>query len=173
LSDDELLASKLVGVRAGQDDLAAAREGAREAAVSAIRAVEGALVEALQGEHLRGLPNLGTSDRRFYGLRVRSSDENAGEQLFSERVLVLTKEGRLALAHWVLDGMSLDVKDARDEDLLAEDLEHVLRTTARAAAAHGIAIGRTTDRFLRIASAAARVLAEFGPGTRVPDSPEK
>jgi hypothetical protein len=169
----------LEGVRSGQDELAAAREEARERAVSAIRAVESALVEALQGEHLRGLPNLGTAERRFYGVRVRSSDENAGESVrYEERAvqtLIVAKDGQLAFARArAPDGEDgLVVVPARDEDLLAEDLEHVLRTVARVAAQHGVAVGRSTDRFLKISSAAARVLSEFGAGTRVPGPTEK
>ena len=172
MSDDSL-AARLAAARGAQGRTIAARDEARETVIAAIRRLEEKLVDALDGEHLRGLPNLGATRDRFYAIRVRSEGANATLSIGTgEAPLVLTKEGVLAFARWTFDADErrdcIVAPAAADQDFLLEDVEAVVRTVAWAIDAHVEQLGKTTEKLERIASLAADILARIGPTARVP-----
>jgi hypothetical protein len=134
-----------------------AKESAREKCVSAIRRLELALVEALDGESLRNLPNLAYPSDRFFALRVRSTSTDP----LDRDALVLLPSGMLAMAgrppHYVREE-ALD-----DSELLAEDVEFVAATVERALTLHldgaEERVARSTARFERLERLAERLHA--------------
>jgi hypothetical protein len=161
------------------------REEARAHAVRAIRAIESELVDALDGATLRGLPNLGGNGERFYAIRVRTQRDaevgpNAEEPIGGdEESLCLTKEGVLVVVGW-LRARDTQLADriysppVRDENLLLEDVEALVRTVHYVVPRHLAQLEQTSARFSRIGELAARICAELTqekpPGTRVPET---
>src|SRR5580704_11578514 len=170
----ELLVAAMARIPEAQERVAIARGDARERAILAIRAIEGALLEALEGEHLRGLLNLGDRVEKFHGVRVRHGDAKATLSLTSdERPLVLGKEGLLVFARWAYGGEGrrdrIEIEAAQDDELLVEDLESMIRTVRAVVEGHVAALGRTSDKFRQIVGLADLVLEQLCAGTRVPD----
>ncbi len=113
---------------------------ARSNAVIAIRLIEDRLVEALSGERLRGLPNLNKS-APYFAARVRSKPAQLLED--DRWTLVLDDSGMLMMA----------AKDcstaAKDEDLLAEDLEKFTRVVKTALDGHISACTRSAKSYAK------------------------
>lgn len=163
---DGKLTELLADARERGDALVEARDEAFKVCFPAIRALEKALVDALDGEVLRGLPNLGAGSGGvvFYAARVRGgrASEPLPTYAPTKRVLVLRKDGRLAIARRVdLPGSEL----ARDEELLAEDLAAFCALLLAVLKRHLDVSAATEDRYRSLTSAAARVLVMLGPET--------
>jgi len=109
---------------------------ANGAVVQAIHAVEAALQGALAGNAIRGLRNLGHSTDPLYAARVRGKPDSRvawpDEANDSVETLVLTVSGALRMAVCRTDGQNymlpMVLREVRDDDIEAEDLEHLLRT---------------------------------------------
>lgn len=146
--------------------LRAVREDAREKAVRAIRALERALVDALDGELLKGLREIRPG---YQAARVRGKDpfeelpqpkpfENEGRE-----VLVLESNGHLCMScagrnlrHSVVSRL------ADDADLLVEDVENLGRLYERILAEHIERARRSAETFDRYAALAAQVSEVLG-----------
>ena len=106
--------------------LSESRLDVRASAVSAIRAIEARLVEALAGERLRGLPNLGTRLDPFYAQRVLSK-HSTGARLPPDgrEVLAIHTDGRLIVVSWRV-GRVVN-RPLVDDEIVLEDLEPYVR----------------------------------------------
>jgi hypothetical protein len=112
------------------------RTGARESVVAAVRALETALQDRLDGGNLRGLKNLGHNRDPLYAARIRGKPDGRvrwpDSPNAANRTLVLTPKGKLQVAVCRTDvaGDMFDIElfDAVDEDIDVEDLENLLKT---------------------------------------------
>jgi len=146
---------------AAHDGVACAR-GVREEAVRAIRLLEAKLVQALDGETLRGLPVL--TEGRFYGANVRATGRYGIATWLSKDgndSLVLLKTGGLAMA-WrdetAILGAGLRMAD--ESDLWAGDLERVsgvVEEVLRTHLARGVAT-RGRDSHVRLLATRLRLV---------------
>ncbi len=145
-----------------------ARERALPEAVKAVREMENALQEALDGEPLRGLRNLGGS-ASFYAARVRAKpdkklptpNEAKGERDF----LCLDHTGKLVIAWWDdVENNSVELQDrpAGDDDIRIGDVEDMLRALDWALPRHLEASARTARRYENITELSAQVQQLMG-----------
>lgn len=149
----------------------------RAEAIGAIRTIEEALVEALHGDALRGLPNLGTGMTQFLGVNLRAGAYNTripfprdGEDMGTQ-TLVLRPDGKLAIA-WTIrqPGSSPRIQDggvlifeftwrgADDEDLRVEDLGAFLARLPQVLSDHLTKVEKTQATFAEIKDLAHRVV---------------
>jgi hypothetical protein len=104
--------------------------------VQAVRALESALKERLDGGALRGLKNLGHNRDPLYAARIRGKTDGRvpwpNEENATAETLVLMPSGRLEIAVCKTDAQGdmfdIEMRPAEDADLRAEDLEDLLRT---------------------------------------------
>lgn len=165
MSIDEVLAE----AREAQERLAESREGARESAIAAIRALERRLVELIGDDRLRGMPNLVPGPEplpKLFALRVRSPRDKRGEPLVPEkkRVLVLNDEGQLRMAQNASD-VPVDFA-ASDDELLIEDVEAFADTALVALRSHLLGMARTQARYESLDALAKQLRVVLEPGFR-------
>lgn len=111
-----------IRVAAGQ--LSAARHAARGPTIEAIRKLELAVIDALGGEQLRGLPeHAAPGQPRFQAARVRGKPD---ARIDGRPVLVLVTSGRLMMASQQADG--IECRPVTDDELVIDDLEALTRT---------------------------------------------
>jgi hypothetical protein len=161
MSIDEVLAE----AREAADRLAESREGARESAIAAIRALERRLVELLAGDHFRGMPSL-VFGRDFFAIRVRSPRDKRGDALVDQKkpVLVVADDGHLLMAE-VVGGVAV-VREAEDGDLLIEDVEQFADAALVALRSHLLGLSRTDAQNRALDGLAKGLLALLEPGFR-------
>lgn len=150
------LAKLLEDARAGAEEMRAAQSDARAASVSAVRAVEAALVEALGGERLRGLPVLHRTPV-FAGARARG--RRIDGVLAEKHVLVLDEEGRLRMACTGPDGVGVATRPADDSELLAEDVEDVARAAEEVLRRHVTLLAQKAARYRALVELAGKLEA--------------
>jgi hypothetical protein len=111
------------------------RSTARVEAIRAIRELEKALQAALAGDTIRGLPDALSfrHDPPLQALRVGS--ETNWLPLDGREVLLLSRRGELLFGR-VLGQGRYCTREVGDEELRAQDLEHVTRTVQRALVTH-------------------------------------
>jgi len=112
------------------------RDGTRIVVIQAVRALEAALQERLDGGSLRGLKNLGHNRDPLYAARIRGKPDSRvrwpdAPNSVSE-TLVLSPKGQLQVAICRTDDQGdmfdIELRDALDTDIDSEDLESFLRT---------------------------------------------
>jgi hypothetical protein len=133
------------------------RARARDAAQEAAKRLEAALTEALDGEPLRGMRNLGSGNAPLYGARLRGDPDaklawpNEPDEVAES--LVLLPSGALAVAQCVTDehGRTLDaeVRDPFEIDIRAEDAEAFVRTLSVVLRRHIEASKKAQARYAR------------------------
>lgn len=133
------------------------RSLARKVSLQAIRGMIAAVQGALDGEPLRGLPNLASSSHPYAAARVRSKaiDEPLSRQK-DKADLCINRRAQLVFAWRTEDGVTLE-KPARDDDLFAEDAEHVAETLVAVLERHRLASGRAARRYDDILKIAKRI----------------
>lgn len=150
MSLDKLLAD----AKEGSERLADAIESARPACVEAVRAVEKALVEALAGERLKGLPVLaGTEDNRFYAARIRGT---ITKRLYERPAMVVCSDGRFAVASAAGES-GWETREVDDAELLAEDAESVPRAIVQVLGWHLERVARSAARYEELSRLAERL----------------
>jgi len=116
------------------------RSTARLEALRAIRELEKALQSALAGDTIRGMPDALSfrHDPPLQALRVGS--ETNWLPLDGREVLLLSRQGALVMGCTFTrrdgTGRSFEVRPVANEELRAQDLEHVTRTVQRALEGH-------------------------------------
>ena len=154
------LADLLEQTKEGGELLRDARERARPACIAAVRKLEAALVEALGGEKLRGLPVLWpdpmqgnpTGAERYNAARARGKKNI--ERVLSEAkpVLVVSEDGHLKMAV-AFAAPNEDVgpveRPVEDAELLAEDVEDVASAVEEVLRRHLVSLGQRTGRYQR------------------------
>jgi hypothetical protein len=138
------LAKLLEETKEGGELLAAAREKARPECIAAVRALEAALLEALGGEALKGLPRL-QNNPGVYGAPVRGKHRDV--ELDERPTLVVAASGRLTMARLIEDSGDVEQRPVEDEELLAEDLEAVAQTFSVVLVRHLASVEKTTARY--------------------------
>ncbi len=141
------------------------RDGARTAATRAVRTLEAALVEALQGHALRGIKNLGQGNAPIYAARVRGEPDTKlawpAEPDSLTESLCIAANGSLVMIQCVTDDQAhaLDAtsRPAQDADLLAEDVEALTRTLTTLLPRHIQAAERARERYQGIQALAERI----------------
>jgi hypothetical protein len=136
LSKQSALQSLLDEVSAATKSAEKSRDGARTSVVEAVRALETALQERLDGGTLRGLKNLGHNRDPLYAARIRGKPDGRVKwpdtPMTSTDTLVLSPKGKLQVAVCRTDERGdmydIELRDAADEDITTEDLENLLRT---------------------------------------------
>jgi hypothetical protein len=151
--------------------LAHGRSEARTAAARAIYALEQALVEALQGQALRGLKNLGQGNAPFYAARVRGEPDTklawpAEPESVAESLCILPG-GQLAMVACATDDRAacLDpvTRPVTENDLLAEDVEALALKLATILPRHIAAAERARERYAKLHALAERVEQILNP----------
>lgn len=142
--------------------LSEVRVNARAKVVAAIRSIERKLVEALAGERLRGTPRFTTRDAKspFWGVRI-GTRRRSGQLDGVREVLVLTDRGRLVAAKQRADG-GVDHRLVYDDELIAEDLEPVMRSVREALERHVVASGKRAGELDRVATLADKITTALG-----------
>ncbi|UCC72016.1 MAG: hypothetical protein JSV86_16860 [Gemmatimonadota bacterium] len=156
-------------IRSTAQAVARSRDTVRPEAVKAVREIERALQEALEGEPLRGLRNLGGS-AMFAGARVRGKtdkklpgpDSQKGERDF----LCLNAKGQLVIVWWedVGDDMvEIRERPVRDDELVAGDATDLLNTVQQILPRHVEHAERARARYNKAALLAQRVQLILAP----------
>jgi len=138
------------------------RDDARSRAVAAIRAIEQKLQEAVAGDVLRGLRDLGKPYGTFHAAAVgRNLSHGIDTRVpWGKRGLYLTKDGEFWMA--VLEDGQLHARAVADDELRVEDLEHVVEAARAALAQHVASCDRTAASYGRAAALAARLARAIG-----------
>jgi hypothetical protein len=138
------------------------RDDARSSAVAAIRALEQRLQEAVAGDVLRGLRDLGKPYGTFHAAAVGRNLSHGIDTRVSwgKRGLYVTKDAELWTA--VLEDGQLRARAVLDDELRAEDLEHVIDAARAALAQHVASCDRTAASYGRAAALAARLARAIG-----------
>jgi hypothetical protein len=138
------------------------RERTRVSAVAAIRRLERALVEALDGETLKGLREIAPG---YSAARVRGSDDSLPEpktfEAYGRSVLVVDATGDLVMATRRRVG-GVCVRRATDEDLLLEDVESVARVFTRVLTEHVERARRSAEKFDALDVLARKIVDALG-----------
>lgn len=139
-------------------------------AVAAIRALESRLLQALNGGTLRGLKNLAPGvgvplqaarikGSRWFGIDdVLPPDES--------EVLVISKTGQICMARGIdlqkLSGERWEMRPARDEDFIAQDLEPVVDAVQQALERHIVRSEKTSASYERVSYLSNRLIDAMG-----------
>lgn len=131
------------------------REDADQSARDAIAMVQGKILDALRGEPLRGLPNLGDS---VYGLRIELEGSFAAKLPPGRHVLILDAHGQIGLA--LRYGMVVHVQTPPPAAFVrASVLTPYLEVVARALRGHLAAMERRGLDYEKVCQLAQRVTA--------------
>lgn len=140
------------------------RADARAVAISAIRAVEAEVLNALDGAQLRGMADLmrGAVAAPWRGAHLRKKDLDEALPFDGAPCLAVSEHGQLVfVARDVenFDGVAMRprVVAALDAELAAEDLVAVVRNLARALARHADRVGASAARYAEVLELAARL----------------
>ena len=144
-------------VRSSTTGMKAARHVADEEARKAIARVEASLSEALEGETLRGLPELGG---RVFGLRVGVEGSMFARLPRNRRVFIVDNRGRLMCATLFPEGVFVEKPD--DREVVASTLVPYLSTVQRGMTLHMESATKRTEQFTRIASLANKISTVLG-----------
>ena len=128
------------------------REDARVFAVRTIRILEARVQSTIAGDTIRGLSSLVGSDfGNFPAARVHGTRHGIREllPLDGREVMVVTKNGHLAMARINREVRCVDLRFAEDEELTAQDLEPFVRAIARALEQHVVRAEKTAANYLR------------------------
>ena len=138
----------------------------RAASIAACRAMESALVAALEsaGERLRGLPELGPRAALFRGLRIRGTSDRPLDipvNAAGHPRLCVDDRGRLVMACVVRRGQDFAIqwRAAEDADLLAEDAQDMAAVLEEAVGDHLAAVERQRERYAGLRRVAEAVTA--------------
>jgi len=138
---------------------------ALKATIRGCRAVEGALLEALGQEPLRGLPDIGVTQIRVYAARLRTkankplphpNDPVRG----NDRYLAIDPHGRLTL-YWWEDGELCEAA-AEDDDFRVGDLDALIRVMGTVLPHHLRRTERTSAGYLRAKTLSERLEGALG-----------
>jgi hypothetical protein len=132
------------------------RRTGRASAVETIRLLEAAIVEALAGERLRNLPNLGKSEA-FFGVRVRGT--SFAPLPPGRPCLIVDDSGMLMMA---TRGSPCNSVAATDEDLKAEDVEPYANLMEAVLTMHLVGTKRSTERYRRCGKVAETLRQSLG-----------
>lgn len=142
-----------------------ARENAREDAVKAIRELEARLVEALDGDTLRGISRLQEGDTGIQGINVRGAGKFGIDTYLptdGREVLIISKGGRLQMAS-VNGGVEKEqARDAFDAELTAQDLEPIASAMQKALERHIVRAERTEKNYVRVTDLCEKLASVFG-----------
>jgi hypothetical protein len=127
-------ATQLRAVKDAAQSAAEARETLRPHLIDAVHKIEAVLAEALGGERLRGLRNLGGS-AVYPAARIRGNtdkklpppESRKGEREF----LCLNESGKVVVTWWEdagRDEVVLRERAPHDSDLIATDVEDLIKT---------------------------------------------
>ncbi len=143
------------------------RDRARTRAVSLIRHLGRSLRDALDGDTLRGLPNLVVSARSpLQGVQIRSIQPHRSKyeaQLPDNgaEVLILDKRGWLSMARRERDG-GWSTRRAIDEEIQAQDLEPYTRAVQHVLETYRAKTERRTANYEQISQFAEKLAAAIG-----------
>lgn len=141
------------------------RAEARAAAWDAVGLLRARLREALGGEVLRGLVDLHPQGERWSGARLKHRGAHGIDAFLREdgrEALCLDVRGEMVVAS-ARAGARVSVREVGDGDVLAEDLEVIVRST-RAALERHVAHGqRTLAGYAAVAALAARLAGVLTP----------
>lgn len=160
--EDEVLLELLGAARRENEELRESQERARPACVRAVRKLEAALVEALDGEKLRGLPMLYFSpDKRLrlFGARARGPEMDSRLPLDGRSVMVFGEDGRLRMALRDLVANCYRVRPVEDSELLYEDVEDAGRVVAALLRVHVDSVRGRSEKYRRFEAMAERLEA--------------
>ncbi len=140
------------------------KHAAKINAIAAIRRIEDELSSALDGERIRGLPNLAPEGvKQYVAARVRGSDTSP---LSAKPTLCMGADGLLVMASYNASA-EVDFVEAKDSDLIAEDLSSYMALLVRSLDAHVKASAATTSRYARIAELGCMVMECLTSRTRL------
>lgn len=142
-------ATSIEHVKQSTRGMKAARVMADNAARLTIKRLEKELEEALDGETLRGLPDLGG---RVFGLRVEVEGSTFARLPRNRRVLILDVRGQLRAATLFPEGVYVEPPD--EEEVVASVLEPFLRAVQRGMTLHSQSANKRAEAFIKIAALA-------------------
>ena len=144
--------------------LATARTEARVNALAAIELALRLVQRALGGDRLRGMPNLGSSGNPYRGLQVRAKHADRelplpkwrGGDDWGDEVLVFGEWAGIAFVRRN-DAGDFNERPLGEDDLKAEDVEHVAETIVEACRRHLAASERSTAQYDDLSRLAGRI----------------
>lgn len=150
--------------------VACTRARVRQVSIQSIRMLEARIVAALNGERLRGMPNLMRNGSvPFHAMRVNSWSRNgSGGHLPKDgrEVLVFASDGRLHVASVRVEGgcgsKCVQRRDVTDEELVSEDLESFARGVQESLEKHMALSDRRLVDLERMESLARRLVDAIG-----------
>lgn len=148
----------LKSVKFSAEWLHTSREKARAEVRRAWMKLESAVADALAGEALRGLPNLGSTLRPFYAVRLHGRHDRWLEEPEGTK-LVIMRTGRVAFAR--RRGADVEFRLPTYDELLVEDFEPYVRALVRVLALNADRIEKTSrnyDATTRLATRIANVV---------------
>lgn len=146
----------LVRTREASENVALTRAHAGETVVHALRSLEQSLIEALDGDSLRGF-----SKKIGYGCDGNTLVPTVDRWLPADgrEVIIVDKHGHFAMASR-LDALSSNVRPVRDDELRAEWLDPIVRSLSLILARHIERSEKTAENYVRT-SELAQVLTKM------------
>ena len=161
--NDDKLMQLLIDAQRASADAGEARQQALPAVVEACRTLERALQEALGGEPLRGLKNIGTLGEKLYAARIRACADNKlpspNDKGGYQQYLCVSAKGELVMAFWAEDDgvIWLTTEPALDEGLRIDDIDAFVRTLREVLPRHIKAARSTGGRYMSMQRLAHRI----------------
>lgn len=134
-----------------------ARGRADAEARAAIARLEKSLAEALDGESLRGLPELGG---RVFGMRVGVEGSAYARLPRNRRVLIVDVKGRLRAATLFPEGVYVEAP--AEGEVVASVLDPYVKAVQRGIELHLQSATKRTEVFERIAALASKLATALG-----------
>lgn len=132
------------------------KQAAGEAQAASVRAIYqliDRLKHELDGLALRGMPNLGYNSKPYHAALVRvkrGAHTRKPKAPPTPAKLALTPHGDLVMVAWRHEDNAWDVREPREDELMAEDAEKLANTVVECVAAHGRAMTKSTGRLKSI-----------------------
>lgn len=151
-----------ISIEASRVRLHTSRDRARDEVMRAWAKLEGVVVEALAGDAMRGLPNLGTDKKVLYGIRVKEPARMPFWLNESEGwVLVILRTGRIAMARF-RRGLGVEWRQPEKDELRIEDFEAYVRTLSEVLMRNAERVEKTAKNYDATARLAKRIADVVG-----------
>lgn len=161
-------------VESTTDTLAEERERVQARVVAVVKEVEMRLSQALNGQPLRGCPNLLTHESPVFGYNVRKASKVAKLPFPADpedvvEALVLLRDGTFGVIEVtatpgtgrIADRVQANRFEPSEEDYHIEDLRHILQTVVEACTKHLLQSQRTAEETKRVRELADSILNAF------------
>ena len=152
-----MLDSAIAEAAASTSILCTRKQLSRDMSIAAIRSIEFKIQDLLGDQRLRGLPNLGTRENPFYGIRLIPSKEQTVLPVDGREVLIMDSFGNLSVAKWKLTA-SVETRQVTDDELVMEDLPKLIHVLIDVLDRHTFLCDKRVDEITKIEHLARKLL---------------